>query len=133
MSASSPVTGLIIATRNAHKVGEIRAILGGHIQYSTLNDYANAPRVIEDAQTFAGNAKKKAVELARWLSGSRCPGQRSGRALSEICRSGLARRRRQFVGRSEQRQAAEPFEECADGKTHRAVSLRIGLHTGLAR
>jgi XTP/dITP diphosphohydrolase len=58
---------VLIATRNAHKVQEIRAILGGQFQFLTLNDFPNAPKVIEDANTFAGNATKKAVELARWL------------------------------------------------------------------
>lgn len=59
---------LLIATRNAHKVGEIRAILGKDIPCLSLNDYPGAPRVVEDAGTFAGNATKKAVELARWLA-----------------------------------------------------------------
>lgn len=59
---------LLIATRNAHKVTEIRAILGKRFQFLTLKDFPNAPEVIEDAETFEGNATKKAVELARWLS-----------------------------------------------------------------
>ncbi|MGD0615398.1 MAG: non-canonical purine NTP pyrophosphatase, partial [Verrucomicrobiota bacterium] len=59
---------LILATRNLHKAGEIRAILGDDIRYSTLDDYPGAPGVTEDASTFAGNAMKKAVELARWLA-----------------------------------------------------------------
>ena len=58
---------LLIATRNAHKVAEIRAILGTAFQCLTLNDFPGAPKVIEDADTFAGNAAKKATELARWL------------------------------------------------------------------
>jgi XTP/dITP diphosphohydrolase len=58
---------LLIATRNAHKVQEIRAILGGGVQYLTLNDVPNPPEVIEDAGSFAGNATKKAVALAKWL------------------------------------------------------------------
>jgi XTP/dITP diphosphohydrolase len=62
------MTTLLIATRNLHKVGEIRAILGSRFQFLTLNDFAAAPKVIEDAETFAGNAAKKAVELARWLA-----------------------------------------------------------------
>jgi XTP/dITP diphosphohydrolase len=62
------VTTIVIATRNAHKVDEIRAILGGAAQILTLNDFPNVPKVIEDADTFAGNARKKAVELARWLA-----------------------------------------------------------------
>ncbi len=62
------MTTLIIATRNAHKVGEIRAILGGQFQFLTLNDFSDAPKVIEDADTFAGNATKKATELTKWLA-----------------------------------------------------------------
>jgi len=59
---------MLIATRNRHKVGEIRAILGDSFQFLTLNDFPDAPKVVEDAPTFAGNAAKKAVELARWLA-----------------------------------------------------------------
>jgi XTP/dITP diphosphohydrolase len=62
------MTTLLIATRNAHKAAEIRAILGGQFQFLTLNDFLDAPAAIEDADTFAGNAMKKAVELANWLS-----------------------------------------------------------------
>ena len=58
---------LLIATRNAHKVGEIRAILGEGFQYLTLDDLPNSPEVVEDAATFADNATKKAVSLAKWL------------------------------------------------------------------
>jgi XTP/dITP diphosphohydrolase len=62
------VKKILIATRNAHKVQEIRAILGGQFQFLTLNDFLNAPKVIEDKDTFAGNAAKKAGELAGWLA-----------------------------------------------------------------
>jgi XTP/dITP diphosphohydrolase len=58
---------LLIATRNAHKVAEIQAILGGGFRCLTLNAFPGAPTVVEDAATFTGNAAKKAVELARWL------------------------------------------------------------------
>lgn len=57
----------LIATRNAHKVGEIRAILGNDYSYLTLGDFPGAPKVVEDAGTFAGNATKKAVELAKYV------------------------------------------------------------------
>jgi XTP/dITP diphosphohydrolase len=60
---------LVIATRNQHKVQEIRAILGDTAKCASLAEFPNAPAVIEDAPTFAGNATKKAVTLARWLSG----------------------------------------------------------------
>jgi XTP/dITP diphosphohydrolase len=62
------MTTLIIATRNAHKVEEIRGILGAQFECRTLRDFPNSPTVVEDANTFAGNATKKAVELARFLS-----------------------------------------------------------------
>ena len=64
------MTTLLIATRNAHKVGEIQAILGANFRCLTLKDFPDAPAVIEDADTFAGNATKKAAELAHWLSNS---------------------------------------------------------------
>jgi XTP/dITP diphosphohydrolase len=59
---------LLIATRNAHKVGEIQAILGGSFHCLTLKDFPGAPAVVEDAETFSGNATKKAVKLAEWLN-----------------------------------------------------------------
>jgi XTP/dITP diphosphohydrolase len=62
------VATILIATRNGRKVGEIRSILGGSFQFLTLDDFPGAPKVVEDADTFAGNATKKAVELARWLA-----------------------------------------------------------------
>ena len=64
------MTTLLIATRNAHKAGEIQVILGADFHCLTLDGFPDAPPVLEDADTFAGNATKKAVELARWLSGS---------------------------------------------------------------
>jgi XTP/dITP diphosphohydrolase len=60
---------ILIATRNAHKVSEIQAILRKPFEYLTLKDFPQAPKVIEDADTFAGNATKKAVELAKWIAG----------------------------------------------------------------
>jgi XTP/dITP diphosphohydrolase len=89
---------LLIATRNAHKVGEIRAILGDGFHYLTLNDVPNSPEVIEDAGTFAGNASKKAVVLAKWLgeapnlepvAGGLKPGMRGGRLYVLADDSGL--------------------------------------------
>jgi XTP/dITP diphosphohydrolase len=75
------MTTLLIATRNAHKTGEIRAILGESFRYRTLQDFPEAPEVVEDASTFAGNATKKAVALARWLSQATAP---AGDSLEDI-------------------------------------------------
>jgi XTP/dITP diphosphohydrolase len=68
----------VIATRNAHKAGEICAILGDGFRYLTLDDFAGAPDVVEDAGTFAGNATKKAVELANWLGRTQGCGASAG-------------------------------------------------------
>src|SRR5437870_616917 len=57
----------IIATRNEHKVAEIHGILGDQFEYLTLKQFPNAPPTVEDAPDFAGNATKKAVELALWI------------------------------------------------------------------
>jgi XTP/dITP diphosphohydrolase len=62
------MTTLIIATRNAHKLQEIRAILSDKFRFLTLNDFPGAPKTVEDANSFAGNATKKAVELAKWIA-----------------------------------------------------------------
>lgn len=64
-----PMMTLVIATRNAHKTEEIRAVLGGSFRYLTLNDVPDAPVVQEDGDTFASNARKKAEVLAAWLTG----------------------------------------------------------------
>lgn len=68
---------LVIATRNAHKIGEIRAILGYQFEYLSLADLPGAPEVVEDAGTFAGNASKKAVALAKWLGAQQSAGRRA--------------------------------------------------------
>jgi XTP/dITP diphosphohydrolase len=59
---------LLIATRNEHKVGEIRSILGNGFECLSLQQFPDAPEVVEDASTFAGNATKKAAVLAKWLA-----------------------------------------------------------------
>src|SRR5438132_1278690 len=70
------MTQLVIATRNPHKLQEIRAILGERFLYLGLNDFPTAPETTEDAETFAGNATKKAVELAGWLARRKAGGGR---------------------------------------------------------
>ena len=62
------MTCLILATRNAHKVAEIRGILGEKMRILSQHDFPGAPGVAEDADTFAGNATKKAEGLSAWLA-----------------------------------------------------------------
>ena len=61
------MTTLLIASRNAHKAAEIREVLGAGFCIRTLEDFPGAPAAVEDAETFAGNARKKTESLARWL------------------------------------------------------------------
>jgi XTP/dITP diphosphohydrolase len=60
---------LLIATRNRHKVGEIRSILGAGFECRALSELGDPPEIVEDAPTFAGNAIKKSLGLAKWLAG----------------------------------------------------------------
>jgi XTP/dITP diphosphohydrolase len=80
---------LFIATRNRHKVEEIKSILGNQLNYLTLNEVPNAPLVVEDAATFAGNATKKAVALAHCLSETRHASIISGHSFVLADDSGL--------------------------------------------
>ncbi len=60
---------LIIASNNAHKLVEIRAILGGAFaQIVSLREAGIEHETVEDGETFAQNAEKKAREIAA-LSG----------------------------------------------------------------
>ena len=57
---------LLIATGNAHKLGEIRAILRApHLELVGMKEIGPLPGVEEDGDTFEANAIKKAVSLAR--------------------------------------------------------------------
>lgn len=56
---------LLIATRNKGKVREIRELLEGlDVKITSLDDYPDLPKIIEDGKTFAGNALKKAVTIS---------------------------------------------------------------------
>ncbi|QBG47912.1 XTP/dITP diphosphatase [Verrucomicrobia bacterium S94] len=56
---------LVIATRNPHKLEEIRAVFDFRcLEVLSAIDFPELPDVVEDADTFEGNACKKAVEIA---------------------------------------------------------------------
>ncbi len=60
---------LIIASNNAHKLTEIKAILGGFFdEIVSLREAGIEHETVEDADSFLGNARKKALEIAE-LSG----------------------------------------------------------------
>ena len=57
---------IVLATRNKKKIEEIRRILDGlNISLLTLDDFPYCPEVDENADTFEGNANKKAGEIAQ--------------------------------------------------------------------
>jgi XTP/dITP diphosphohydrolase len=58
---------LVLATRNAHKVGELHAILsaaGVEVSLVGMDAFPDVPDVVEDGLTFEENARKKALETA---------------------------------------------------------------------
>jgi XTP/dITP diphosphohydrolase len=58
---------LLVATKNKKKLEEIKEILRGlNLKTTSLSDYKNTPRIIENGKTFKDNAVKKAVQLARF-------------------------------------------------------------------
>ena len=60
---------LLAATRNRHKLGELRAILGAAFEVLGLDAVPEATDAVEDQPTFAGNAAKKAVWAAHLAEG----------------------------------------------------------------
>lgn len=58
---------IVIASRNKKKVAEIERITSGlPIEVLSLADYPDCPDVVEDQNTFEGNAVKKAVEIMQF-------------------------------------------------------------------
>jgi XTP/dITP diphosphohydrolase len=59
---------LVVGSRNPKKREEIVEILGDlGLDLRDLTSWPDAPEVVEDGATFADNARKKAIELARYL------------------------------------------------------------------
>ena len=58
---------LVLATRNRHKGEELAALLGDlGITIRTLDEFPDAPEVIEDGDTCEANAVKKALAIAEF-------------------------------------------------------------------
>ena len=59
------INRLLIATHNAHKLAEIRSIFSRPgLELLSVDDLPGLPEVVEDRDTFEGNAVKKAYALA---------------------------------------------------------------------
>ncbi len=58
---------LLVATGNQGKLKEIRSLLADSpIEIINLNQLDDPPEVVEDGTTFLANARKKALEMARF-------------------------------------------------------------------
>jgi XTP/dITP diphosphohydrolase len=56
---------ILVATTNPGKLAEISQMLGGGIEWVGLGDFPDIPEIEEDRQTFAENARKKAIGYAK--------------------------------------------------------------------
>jgi XTP/dITP diphosphohydrolase len=56
---------ILVATTNPGKITELKACLGSDIQWLNLTDFKGIVEIEEDGQTFAENARKKAVGYAK--------------------------------------------------------------------
>ncbi len=76
---------ILLATSNSHKLEEVQAILGLQgIQVVGLNETERLlDEPVEDADTFAGNAKLKAVGYAKY-TGKRCMADDSGLVVDAL-------------------------------------------------
>ncbi len=61
---------LVLATRNAHKMEELRVLLGDGFKAQTLDDFPSAPALPETAGSFVGNATLKVLTLAQRIGAS---------------------------------------------------------------
>ena len=62
----NPLPTLYVATGNAHKLTEINALLGADVRCVSMQSLGELPELIEDEDTFEGNALAKA--LAPWVT-----------------------------------------------------------------
>lgn len=65
----APANPLLVSTRNLHKTGEIRAILGPRFLVSDLTSFPDMPEVEETGATFEENATLKAVAASLLFDG----------------------------------------------------------------
>ncbi|MFZ9936881.1 MAG: RdgB/HAM1 family non-canonical purine NTP pyrophosphatase [Luteolibacter sp.] len=60
---------LIVATRNAHKTAEIRAMLAASHEVLDMSAFPEAPAIDETGVTFLENARLKALGISRVIEG----------------------------------------------------------------
>jgi XTP/dITP diphosphohydrolase len=67
--AMQPLPRLILATRNAHKTAEIRAMIGDRFEVVDATAYPDFPQIEETGTTFLENARLKAEGISRQIEG----------------------------------------------------------------
>jgi XTP/dITP diphosphohydrolase len=65
----SPPPRLIIATRNAHKTAEIRAMIGRRFEVLDVTAFPGLPEIEETGSSFLENARLKALGISRRVGG----------------------------------------------------------------
>ena len=64
-----PLPRLILATRNAHKTAEIRAMIGDRFEVLDATAFPDFPEIEETGTTFLENARLKAEGISRCVEG----------------------------------------------------------------
>lgn len=64
-----PLPRLILATRNAHKTAEIRAMIGDRFEVLDATAFPDFPAIEETGTTFLENARLKAEGISRHVAG----------------------------------------------------------------
>ena len=64
-----PPPRLILATRNAHKAGEIQAMIGNRFEVLDATAFPDFPEIEETGTTFLENARLKAEGISRRIDG----------------------------------------------------------------
>ncbi len=61
---------LVVATKNDKKLHELKRYLKSvKANVISLKEYIKTPRIVEDKDTFKGNASKKAIVISRFVKG----------------------------------------------------------------
>lgn len=56
---------ILVASTNPGKLAELQAMLEANVEWVSLADFPDVGEVVEDGETFAENARKKAIGYAR--------------------------------------------------------------------
>ena len=125
---------LIIASNNAHKLIEIKAILGDHFEeILSMREAGIEHETIEDGSTFMENARKKAREIME-ISGCCALADDSGLCVDALDGApGIYSAR--FCGRhgddpANNRRLLEKLDGCEDRGAHYTCAMALALPDG---